>query len=392
MKLILQIVFVGAVLGLILVSCCHTPKKYANLEWSAPIYIRYEGETYAGGYPRMAELPDGSLLVTVDRPETQILSNCTTNMLNTIAVWKSKDRGATWEFPNPHADNNTAVPDPDPEDPTASVVNGFPLVLPDGTILLAYADVRYTNPNSLGTSDYFHIKIRRSQDGGVSWHDLSTAASVHPGGGILEPFMYLGSDGDVRLIYSRGRRTETGGILQAFSEEKRSYDGGETWPTTNHGGDLSTEFSCQMPAVVKADNGKHIMVFETNKKANGNSFAIGMLESEDDGVTWPIDSFKTIHSQNYGDTTGYGAGAPYIVKLHDERLLCLFQEKDTHDPLAPVECTYMISEDNGLTWSQKRRLFSGPWNAFFVDSQGYTYVLTTGVDIRKTIKPIHKTR
>jgi len=88
----------------------------------------------------MTELPDGSLLLTADYPREEKLPDGKTRTKQTIAVWKSFDHGKRWQFPNPKSDDNTAVQDPDPNDPEAFAVNGFLLALPDGTVLIAYAN------------------------------------------------------------------------------------------------------------------------------------------------------------------------------------------------------------------------------------------------------------
>jgi len=332
------------------------------------------GPAFDGGYPRMVELNDGTLLMTVD-------------MDGGIHVWKSWDKGATWHAPD-GSDNpakKIAVPNPNPTVFEHTAVNGVPVVLPNGHILIAYAEAFYKYP--IIPEHFFHIKIRRSVDGGVTWHHLSTPLdfNLDPNHGALEPGLYLGNGGqEVRLIYTRA--IDNNGT--AIMEERRSFDGGVTWSVKQDGGRLGTGKKCQMGNAVQAENGRYIMVFEMNPDptGNGNIFVIGMLEQAEDENAW--ENFRIVYAPEFGGNA-YGAGAPFIVRLADGRLLCSFQEKDHLDNNPPCTFSYVISKDNGVTWGRKTSVFDpGEWNAVFVDSDGYVYAITTGIRLRKTLQPL----
>lgn len=340
---------------------------------AANAQITWSSETTAleGGYPRLAQLSDGSLLLGVD--------------FNGIRVYKSTDKGDTWSFPTSGA---PAVADPASEN--EHVGNVFPLELANGDILIAHrhlndTDTYDTTPDGI---EFFNISIQKSSDGGVTWSYLSSPVKhpSSPGGGTdsndgaWEPFLYQPSSNEVWCIYARQNSGRDDPPLYILM--KRSTDNGATWgPEETIIGNTQIGISTAgMPGLVKAANGDLVVVAEI-KSPTSNLFAIGMVRSTDNGASWGA---MTIIHEATPITDGYGAGAPYIVKLDDGTLLVSFQHGGLNTE-ANSQMGYITSSDNGATWSGNTDLFDAVsmWNGLFVDADGILFGMTSGVKYKR---------
>lgn len=206
----------------VLISLCFAGMgANAQLDWSHTI-----GAPLSGGYSRMAELSDGSLLLGADGYNNA-----------GIIVSKSTDSGNTWTSPTAGA---SAIPNP--ASVNEQVGNVFPLGLPNGDILIACRHLNDTvahDPVPDGI-EFFNIDIHRSSDGGATWDYLSSPIN-HPGSpgsgvaadqnnSVWEPFLYQHSPTETWCLYSRQNYARDGGSGSPFPlNMKRSTDNGATW-------------------------------------------------------------------------------------------------------------------------------------------------------------------
>jgi len=345
-------------------ACVASMGADAALSWS--------GETPApgGGYPRMAQLASGALVLGVDDSDA-------------IRIYKSTNGGDTWTDP---AGGAPAIPDP--SGVNEKVGNVFPLGLPNGDLLVACRHLNDTDnydPSPDGIK-FFNIDIHRSSDGGKTWSYLSSPLNDprSPGGGVAadqsegawEPFLYPYSPSEIWCLYSRQNAGRDSHPL--FLNMKRSTDGGATWgaeETVVGVSQFGSSGSAGMGSVARAGNGDLIVVFET-QSPNGNWFSIGMVRSTNNGASWS--SVSTVYDRP--GTGVYGAGAPYIVN-EDGTLVVSYQQGDSNNQ----QMGYVTSADNGNTWSGNTDLFGlgSLWNSLFVDADGTLYGLTSGVKFKK---------
>jgi hypothetical protein len=126
-----------------------------------------------------------------------------------------------------------------------------------------------------------------------------------------------------------------------------------------------------MPVITRMNDGRYITVFEASDVA-GHPFVIKYKISPD-GFNWSVPR-QTMYVPS---GNGKKAGAPFVVKLDDGRLMAAFQTDEssanTGDPYTSMFT--MISSDNGASWQYKTNVFpvsdtkSSNWNALMaVDS------------------------
>lgn len=327
-----------------------------RLKWGSDFFAP------GGGYPRMAEGADGTLFLGMDTGEG-------------IKMMKSTDNGATW------TDKTVAVPNP--PGVNEQVGNVFPLVLPNGDILVAYRHL-----NDIDKYDkvadgihFYNIGISKSTDGGLTWQEVSRVLDWNRQGdrsmGAWEPYLFQFSENEVGCFYARQNAGRDSHPL--YQEMKRSTDGGMTWGAkeTVVGTDqFGPEGSAGMCGAVRTSSGKVIAVFETQDHINHNWFSIGKVVYNEEEKTWS--EISSVYSYPLASNV-YGAGAPYIAELPDGTLMVTYQHgKGGED----TQFGYVLSKDSGVTWGENWPLWPGyrnMWNAVFVSSKGLIYALTSGV-------------
>ena len=326
----------------------------------------------SGGYPRMTEGANGQLLLGMDTGDG-------------IKISESHDGGITWGLEALAAPNN-------PSKPNEGHGNVFPLVLPNGDVIIAYRHLNDTDkydkqPDGI---KWFNIDINISKDGGKSFQYLSSPLNdprnpYYEGGldvdqseGAWEPFLYFNEDlNELWCLYSRQNEERDSHPLWLVM--KRSTDYGATWSSEEVvvGTEKFGSFgSAGMNGVVRTKSGKLVVVFETQDHTNNNWFSIGKVTSDDNGASWS--EISTVYT--YPSSGGiYGAGAPYVSMLDDGKLMTTFQfgagGKDT-------QFGYVLSDDEGETWSDAYRMWLGEehlWNTVFVNSKGLIFAMTSGV-------------
>jgi len=318
-----------------------------------------------GGYPRMEELSDGSLMWAAARGGPVLFA------------LRSYDGGSNWT-------DETIVGQTKPGHDFA---NSFPIQLPNSNILYACR-----NNTPLGGDNWiYRLPVYESTDMGKSWHYYSmieeeTTVWEHS---FWEPFFLLIPDGTLHVYYAD---ININGISM-----KMSYDNGLNWsnkisvcPAPNR------DKSGGMPGVVRLNDGKLICVFESGEEAdipppyNNPQVAIRAVVSTNDGYAWysesPSAAPSAIVYYPRNSAPSANASAPYIARMSDGTLFVSFQTDEDvtsrpsgYSPLDHVSFKYVTSTDNGATWSTNPVHLMGSetdpalWNAIFISKDDTLY-------------------
>ncbi|MEK3735072.1 MULTISPECIES: sialidase family protein [Paenibacillus] len=305
-----------------------------------PIYTPPSGGVW---YPRLLKLTPQEWLVSFD---TNAGGGNTR-----IVVSRTQNGGYSWSAPV------TAV-----SSPTGNVGNGQMMRLPNGEIWLAY---RHVVQN--GSTYDIQLNVRRSFDGGYTWSDLpggligsSTASSFK---GLWEPHLEMIGN-TIAVLYADDSPAAVGTTGQQNLYMK-------TWNGNSWGNRITISDGVAvgsregMPVITRMSDGRYITVFEASD-VPGHPFVIKYKISPD-GFNWSVPR-QTLYVPN---GNGKKAGAPFVVRLEDGRLMTAFQTDDssanTGDPYTSMHT--MISADNGATWQHKYNVFpvsdtrSSNWNA-----------------------------
>jgi hypothetical protein len=277
-----------------------------------------------GTYPRANFLSDGSLIGA---------ATVTVGGNHVITIYKSTDQGTAWAQIGTADTGSNANYDID---------NPYVLQLPSGRVLVAF---RNHDRNGSNDYSYFRITVCYSDDKGVSWLYLSTAAqNAGPAGhGLWEPFMRNAQDGSLQLYYSHENSLSDQDNLMVTS-----HDGGVTWssPITVSGGDLSAARD-GMVGVAAVSGSNLIAVFESEQ--NGY-FTINSVTSSNDGQTWG--NRQRVYTPV---GTNRNAGAPQVVNVGGTLAVSFMTDEDASggtwvdNPDAKV----VTSGDGGKTWGNK---------------------------------------
>lgn len=185
-----------------------------------------------GGYSRVIELQDGSLMAVCESGGIQMAT--------------SSNKGASWSSPTRIASNPTGVNECVPD----------LIQLSDGTIVVAY-NPRPVSPYSEDRK--FGIRCRRSEDNGRTWSDeiLVYDASHLWGDGCWEPSMLQLPSGELQLYFA-DESPFTNSSEQQISL-CRSFDGGLSW-TEPQRISFRQYYRDGMPSPVLLKDGSEIVV------------------------------------------------------------------------------------------------------------------------------------
>jgi hypothetical protein len=289
--------------------------------------------TGTGGvwYPRMLQVSSSNMLVSFD-------TNADGGFTK-VKLAKSTDGGLTWGTPITAA-----------SDANGDVGNGQMLLLTNGDIWLAYRVVIHS-----GSTYTTYLKVRKSSDGGSTWSDLANGQiateSETSFTGVWEPFLgYVGST--ISVMYA----DDSSAVVGSSGKQKllmKTWNGSGWSSATVVSDGVANNSRDGMPVFTKMADGRYIVVFEATD-VSGHPFAI-KYKISNDGINWS----GTRQTMYIPTNAGKKAGAPYVVKLGDGRLMASFQTDDsstnTGDSYSSMRT--MISSDNGATWGYLYNVF-----------------------------------
>lgn len=313
-----------------------------NLQWDKQIW-RAEG---AKGF---LVLPDGSVLAARTEGTADGVR---------VLCSRSADGGRTW---TPLA---TIVSDPDPD---TDIGDGNLLRRRNGELLYVYRHNRYRGEHA--QKPYYSVKVAVSRDGGKTWHPHSTVLEVQPTGagpsrGLWAPFVFETRAGVLQCYYDdeytpwqEGFSGHQWGRMHTWNPHKRQWEQPVTVSRAHTPAYLSRD---GMPSVVELSRGHLLCVLESVQTFPPHAGVIRCVESRDGGRTWSWarEERRVVYQPN---NTTFMALAPWVTKLWDNVLLCVFitdEDRSTPDkPGTPpprlnmdVKCVW--STDGGRTWSR----------------------------------------
>lgn len=351
------------------------PLQTAFASWSSPVYLK-------GGYPRLAECSDGSLLRAVADVENGV-----------IRVYRLPNSARTAGNLSGGLDNSNNYWDEISQIPlrttyTTTTNTSHELELGniqvfalsgggnDGQDLVMVA-FRSTTKNYVDNSNkefYSSIRCAISFDGGMNFKktvvdkvDIYDYIVVHGKAtsyrGLWEPFMIDLDENTVALYYADDLSTESASsqridyILYNVGKKdwehskdrkiqrKTAIDG----TSRTYGGKDSRD---GMPVVTRLADGSFAMVIEThdyNKRTylstdgtrvspHNTGLVISLVRSID-GINWDTENLTPIFAPNDLDA-GYSCGAPYIVTLPDGRIAVSCQSKEGYNGNEPSNASY----------------------------------------------------
>ncbi len=332
---------------IMLVSCFCLPAFAAEtvMRWDEVI------ATEGGGYPRMAERADGTLILTT----------------GSGANLHSTDRGVTWKKQSKSALANasksatitkdgvpyefTTAASGDTTSPSISRANLQPFVVSDGTVLLGYRFHSNTSESRFTAGEdpfYTSIRVMSSTDGGVEFKEeviLVEDVNLAGSNGFWEPFFVQVDENTVHCYYADD--------LNVYKTAQQriayvTYDvPSKTWDKTPkvaiyRGGENGLSTRDGMPMATQLIDGTFAMVVEVQDFASwmkavveegflgfgttytDSTFVVGISLS-DDGVNWddPIPVFGPTDL-----TAGNLCAAPSIATLPDGRVIITCQTEE----------------------------------------------------------------
>ncbi|WJH35701.1 glycoside hydrolase [Paenibacillus sp. CC-CFT747] len=315
----------------------------AGMSWKSGTVTIFAPAQGGVWYPRLLKLADGTWLSSFD-------SNVDGGHVK-VKLSRSTDGGRTWSSPIDAA-----------SDPSGDCANGQMLQLNNGTLWLAY---RVIVQSGSTTSSY--LRVRQSSDGGNSWSDVPNgqiaSETANSFKGVWEPHLgYIG--GTIAVMYANDSPS-VAGSSGSQNLYMKTWNG-TAWSAASLVSDgVAVGSRDGMPVWTRTGDGKYIMVFEATDQA-GHPFGI-KYKISNDGFNWSVPR-QTLYIPS---VAGKKAGAPFIAKLNDGRLMASFQTDEdspnTGDDYSSMRT--MISSDNGATWSFKYHTFpvsdtkNSNWNA-----------------------------
>ena len=314
--------------------------------WSAEY-----NHTMTGGYPRMAQRADGTLLLTTGSGN----------------IWHSTDKGETWTKQSKRTVANAATTATITKDGTEYTFDSLtranfqPFVVSDGTVLLGYRSHTSSSGYTAGNPFYTSIRVLTSTDGGVTFDGEEILVEDVATGfyGFWEPFFVQIDENTVACYYADD--------INVYSTSQQriayvTYDiTTKTWNKTPkiaiyRGGSDGIDTRDGMPMVTTLIDGTFAMVVEVQDFASwmkvntktgtlgslfptytNTTFVVGLALSED-GKTWsdpvPVFGAKDL-------TAGNSCAAPSIATLADGRIIITCQDADEYTGDYGESITYM---------------------------------------------------
>lgn len=278
-----------------------------------------------GGYfPVLIKLNDGRIAAVVRGGAPHI------GIKGRLDWIESSDSGRTWSEPKIIVDSEW-----DDRNPAMGQ-------MPDGTIVMAYAEARTYNEKgewdtSAGEYVLFYVL---SKDGGKTWSQKRKLFTGPIRGGSPFGKIIVLEDGTALMSLYGGRDPDYKGPVQLPEGASslvgivRSHDNGETWEDFS----LVSASGHNETALLAMPDGSIIAQMRTN------SGAIDQTVSTDGGRTWSKPVRITREKQHPAD----------IIRLQSGHLLLVYGNR-----MVPFGVGAMLSYDEGKTWDYDHRVMLG---------------------------------
>ena len=310
-----------------------------HLSWSAQLHP-------AEGAKGFLVMPDGDVFAA----RTEARADGVFVLLS-----RSRDGGRTWERVA------TIVSDPDPG---TDLGDGNLCRTRRGELFYVYRHHHHS-----GKKPYYSVKVARSADGGKTWKPHSTVFEVRsegegPSRGLWAPFLFETRRGALQCYYDDEYTPWRDGFsghqwvrMHTWNPRTQRWENPVTVSRAHDPRHLSRD---GMPSVVELADGRLLCVLESVQTFPPHAGVIRCVESRDGGRTWSWmrEERRVVYQPN--DTT-FMALAPWVVKLWENVLLCVFiTDEDRPAPDKPgtppprlnmdVKCVW--SNDGGKTWNR----------------------------------------
>ncbi|KAI1493276.1 Sialidase [Biscogniauxia mediterranea] len=307
-------------------------KRYDELQATITISEEETPLMDSGGYPRLAQLRDGTILAAAFRGTGEEGETA-------LDVTKSTDGGKSF---NSWGEITKSTND---------IGNTFLLEIPNGEVLAAIRNHTRVDGNY---TDY-RITLYKSCNGGKDWSFVTDVVELKADpdklNGVWEPAMRVLSRDRIELTYS--------GELAKDNQETfltTSDDGGRTWAAPRnlrlHGDDERWRDGMQNIVPVKdASRGDAVIV--VLESLQDGHFKIDYAVSYDDGATWGH------RGTAYEPRPGFNAGSPQIANIGDDIAIIFGTDEDQE--VSPAEWTdgssikmvFSKGLDNGtMSWTE----------------------------------------
>ena len=221
-----------------------------------------------------------------------------------------------------------------------------------GKVLAFYPNCSAEDPVWKGHSGYGWMEYKRTEDGGDTWSDVIVEPNSkarfekHEGRTMMCEKAVCTDSGRILLFYLTCDNITNGHIWEPYFEPRIAYsdDSGKTWSEDR----MLIHEAGRVYDVLKKD-GIIYVLFLSNAELPGiahlQEHPYKLLVSEDDGVTFTVRSILPFQStiNCYYGTMSFMEDGKLIAYIYDER--------DEYNP------KYVISDDNGVTWSVNRRAY-----------------------------------
>lgn len=268
-----------------------------------------------------------------------------------LVCFRSQDAGTTWTRAGVVARDLV---------PHADLGDSALLVLRSGEILCSYR--RNHLHNRPQWEKAYSIEVAMSTDGGFTWspHSVVTSCRGLPVG-VWSSCLFQRHDGELQCYYDDEYTPWQEGFTRHQWLTVKSWDAAtSSWlrPITvsraNNPAHLSRDGMC---SVVELAENRLICVFESVRVEPPHKGILFCVTSDDGGRSWSWSQKERTVVYETRDKT-YNSLAPWITRLRDERLLCVFvTDEDRPTPDTPAtgrldeDLKAVISEDGGQTWS-----------------------------------------
>lgn len=331
---------------LLVMTACIGEQESGNgqdyfIEWDETSLLRIAEE---GGYPRLRQLDDGSLLIVYE------------NWQGGVVARRSMDEGVTWsdavmafdrfEYVDSLSSNSTFV----------NIANPEIIQLGNGDILLA-TNLR---PRKQGVYPY-SIALQRSVDFGENWSDatvLYQAASFFKDG-CWEPSFLLLPDETVHIYFANEspyRDSDEQEISVLISN-----DNGHSWGTDPMTVSFREGFRDGMPVAIH-DGSNLYMAIEDNISGQFKPY---IVKSEVDNP-WNVPVYADSPDRysallNPLPDTVY-AGAPYLIRTDSDIYLLSYQTTENRNPNWEQSVMEVQISDTPSRFRNPSRPFNIPLN------------------------------